>query len=262
MGNAMKGNWFAGLPLQGQVAIVTGGGTGIGRGIAETFASAGAKVVVAGRREEKLAEVCAAIKANGGEALGVRTDVTVQADIDNLMEQTCKVFGSITILVNNSGMALPRCSTLDVTREDWEKLFALNMTSGFFVAQAAAKVMAKNGGGRIVSMTSQRGISAMPGIVPYCTSKGALMSMTKALAIDLAPYNINVNAVAPGYVQTDMVAGLLSDPERLKGVLDRTPLHKMGTVDEMAAVVLYFVLPQSSYTTGQTMILDGGWSCQ
>jgi NAD(P)-dependent dehydrogenase (short-subunit alcohol dehydrogenase family) len=262
MDNAMKGNWLAGLPLQGQVAVVTGGGTGIGRGIAETFAAAGAKVVVAGRREGKLAEVCDAIKANGGEALGVRTDVTVQADIDNLMEQTCKAFGTINILVNNSGMALPRCNTLDVAREDWEKLFALNMTSAFFVAQGAAKAMAKNGGGRIVNMTSQRGISALPGIVPYCTAKGSLMAMTRALAIDLAPNNINVNAVAPGYVQTDMVAGLLADPERLKSVLDRTPLRKMGTVDEMAAAVLYLVIPQSSYTTGQTLILDGGWSSQ
>lgn len=262
MNDASRGNWFAGQPLQGQVAIVTGGGTGIGRGIAETFASAGAKVVVAGRREDKLAQACAAIKANGGEALGVRTDVTVQENIDHLIEQTCKVFGTIDILVNNSGMSLPRCNTLEVTRDDWEKLFALNMTSAFFVAQAAARIMAQKGGGKIVNMTSQRGISALPGIVPYCTAKGALMAMTRALAIDLAPNNINVNAVAPGYVQTDMVAGLLADPERLKSVIDRTPLRKMGTVDEMAAAVLYLVIPQSSYTTGQTMILDGGWSCQ
>ncbi|SDE56068.1 SDR family NAD(P)-dependent oxidoreductase [Sporomusa acidovorans] len=262
MDNPSKGNWVNTVPLKGQVAVVTGGGTGIGRGIAETFAAAGAKVVVAGRREEKLAEVCEAIKATGGEALGVRTDVTVQADIDNLMEQACKMFGTVNILVNNSGMALPRCNTLNVAREDWEKLFALNMTSAFFVSQAAAKVMAKNGGGRIVNMTSQRGISALPGIVPYCTAKGALMSMTKALAIDLAPNNINVNAVAPGYVHTDMVAGLLADPDRLQSVLDRTPLRKMGTVDEMAAAVLYLVIPQSSYTTGQTLILDGGWSSQ
>ncbi|MCM0759856.1 SDR family oxidoreductase [Sporomusa sphaeroides DSM 2875] len=261
MNNPAKGNWVNTAPLQGQVAIVTGGGTGIGRGIAETFAAAGARVVVAGRREEKLAEVCEAIKAAGGEALGVRTDVTVQADIDNLMAETCKAFGTVTILVNNSGMALPRCNTLEVTREDWEKLFALNMTSAFFVSQAAAKVMARNGGGRIVNMTSQRGINALPGIVAYCTAKGALMSMTRALAIDLAPNNINVNAVAPGYVQTDMVAGLLADPARLKFVIDRTPLGKMGTVDEMAAAVLYLVIPQSSYTTGQTLILDGGWSC-
>lgn len=261
MSKPAKENWVNTLPLQGQVAIVTGGGTGIGRGIAETFAAAGAKVVVAGRREDKLAEACAAIAAGGGEALGIRTDVTAQADIDNLVEQTCKAFGTVTILVNNSGMALPRCNMLEVAREDWETLFALNMTSAFFVSQAVARVMARNGGGRIVNMTSQRGINALPGIVAYCTAKGALMAMTRALAIDLAPNNINVNAVAPGYVQTDMVAGLLADPERLKFVIDRTPLRKMGTVDEMAAAVLYLVIPQSAYTTGQTLILDGGWSC-
>ncbi len=262
MGKEATGNWFGGLPLKGQVAIITGGGSGIGRATALTFAAAGAKVVVAARRKEKLLEVCDEIKANGGEGLAFRTDVTVQEDIDNLVSATCEAFGGIDILVNNSGMALPRANTLNVTREDWEKLFALNMTSAFFVSQAAARVMARNGGGRIVNVTSQRGINALPEIVPYCTSKGAIMSMTKALAIDLAPFNINVNAIAPGYVMTDMVAGLLADKERLQSVLDRTPLKKMGTQEEMAAAILYFCIPQSSYTTGHTLILDGGWSCQ
>lgn len=262
MGKEVTGNWFGGLPLKGQVAIITGGGSGIGRATALALAAAGAKVVVAGRRKEKLLEVCDEIKANGGEGLAVRTDVTVPEDIDNLVAATCEAFGKVDILVNNSGMALPRASTLNVTREDWEKLFALNMTATFFVTQAAARVMARNGGGRIVNVTSQRGINALPEIVPYCTSKGAIMSMTKALAIDLAPFNINVNAIAPGYVMTDMVAGLLADKERLQSVLDRTPLKKMGTQEEMAAAILYFCIPQSSYTTGHTLILDGGWSCQ
>lgn len=262
MSNQTTGNWLTGKPLEGKVAIVTGGGTGIGRATALTLASAGAKVVVAGRRKEKLLEVCEEIKANGGEGLAVRADVTVQEDIDNLVAETCKAFGTIDILVNNAGMALPRISTLDVTREDWNKLFDLNMTATFFVSQAVARVMAKNGGGRIVNVTSQRGINALPQIVPYCTSKGAIMSMTRALAIDLAPFNINVNAIAPGYVMTDMVAGLLSDKERLQSVLDRTPLKKLGTQEEMAAAILYFCIPQSSYTTGHILILDGGWSCQ
>ena len=256
----MTGNWFGELPLKGQVAVITGGGTGIGRACAETLAAAGAKVVVAARRIEPLEEVVAAVKANGGEALAVSTDVTIQADIDKLVAETVKAFGRIDILVNNSGMAIPRAHTFDVTREDWERIMALNMTANFFVAQACSREMAKVGGGRIVNMTSQRGINALPGIVPYCTSKGAIMSMTRALAVDLAPQNITVNAVAPGYVMTDMVAGLLADKERLQGVLDRTPLKKMGTADEMAAAVLYFVQPAATYTTGQTLVLDGGWS--
>ncbi|MGI5912726.1 MAG: SDR family NAD(P)-dependent oxidoreductase [Syntrophomonadaceae bacterium] len=255
-----KGNWFEGTPLTGQVAVVTGGGTGIGRACAETLAAAGAKVVVAARRKEPLQEVVDAIKANGGDALAVSTDVTVQADIDNLVAETVKAFGRIDILVNNSGMAIPRAHTFNVTREDWEKIMALNMTSLFFVSQACAKEMAKVGGGRIVNMTSQRGVNALPEIVPYCTSKGAIMAMTKALAVDLAPQNITVNAVAPGYVMTDMVSGLLADKDRMQFVLDRTPLKKMGTADEMAAAVLYFVQPAATYTTGQTLILDGGWS--
>jgi len=261
MDKPATGNWFSGLPLKDQVAIITGGGTGIGRATGLTLSSAGAKVVIAGRRKEKLLGVCEEIKANGGECLAVRADVTLQEDIDNLISETLKAFGTINILVNNAGMALPRINTLDVTREDWQRLFDLNMTATFFVSQAAARVMAKNGGGRIVNVTSQRGINALPNIVPYCTSKGAIMSMTRALAVDLAPYNINVNAIAPGYVMTDMVSGLLSDKDRLQFVIDRTPLKKMGTQEEMAAAILYFCIPQSSYTTGHTLILDGGWSC-
>lgn len=256
----MTGNWLASASLTGQVAVVTGGGTGIGRACAETLAAAGAKVVVAARRLEPLQEVVSAIKSNGGEALAVSADVTTQADIDKVVTETVKAFRRIDILVSNSGMSIPRCHIFDVTKEDWERLMALNMTAGFFVAQACGREMAKVGGGRIVFMTSQRGISGLPGIVPYCTSKGAIMSMTKALAVDLAPQNITVNAVAPGYVMTDMVAGLLADKERLQAVYDRTPLRKMGTVDEIAAAVLYFVQPEATYTTGQSLILDGGWS--
>ena len=237
----MGKNWFSVDPrehLGGKVAIVTGGGTGIGAACAETLAAAGAKIVVAARRKEK------------------------QEDIDRIVAETLKAYGRIDILVSNAGMALPRCHTFDFTREDWRRIFDLNLDAGYFLAQACGREMAKTGGGRIVFMTSQRGISAMQNIAPYCITKGAVMAMIKALAIDLAPYQINVNGVAPGYVMTDMVSGLLADEARLKNVLDKTPLGKMGTTDEMAAAVLYFCLPQSSYTTGQTAILDGGWSCQ
>ncbi|MBF7082504.1 glucose 1-dehydrogenase [Desulfallas sp. Bu1-1] len=257
----MTGNWFGVLPLQGQVAVVTGGGTGIGRAIALALAGAGAKVVVASRNKEKLLRVCEEIKANGGESLAVRTDVTCQEDIDNLIAASCEAFERIDILVNNAGMAIPRTSALDVSRQDWEKILGVNLTAVFFVSQAAARVMAKNGGGRIVNITSIRGTNALPGITPYCTSKGAVMALTKALAVDLAQYNINVNAVAPGYVPTDMVAGLLADPDKTNFILERTPLHKMGTPEEVAAAVLYFCIPQASYTTGHTLVLDGGWSC-
>ncbi|KAA8674709.1 SDR family NAD(P)-dependent oxidoreductase [Clostridium sp. HV4-5-A1G] len=256
-------NWFKnGEPLKGKVAVITGGGTGIGRATALTLSAAGAKVVLAGRRVGKLTGVQEEIEEAGGEALSVATDILVQKDIDNLMAQACNAFGTVDILANISGIAIPRINTLDIKAEDWDKVLNTNLRATFFVSQAAARIMAKKDGGRIVTMTSERGVRVLPNIVPYCTSKGALMSMTTALAIDLAPYNINVNAVAPGYVMTDMVSGLLADKARLQSVLDRTPLNKMGTVDEMAAAVLYFCIPQSSYTTGQTLILDGGWGCQ
>jgi len=261
----MGKNWFSVDPkehLDGKVAIVTGGGTGIGAACAETLAAAGAKIVVAARRKEKLESTVSSIREAGGEAIAVSADVTKQEDIDKIVSETISTYGRIDILVSNAGMALPRCHTFDFTREDWRRIFDLNLDAGYFLAQACGKEMAKTGGGRIVFMTSQRGISAMQNIAPYCITKGAVMAMVKALAIDLAPYQINVNGVAPGYVMTDMVSGLLADEARLKNVLDKTPLGKMGNTDEMAAAVLYFCLPQSSYTTGQTAILDGGWSCQ
>ena len=261
----MGKNWFSVDPkehLGGKVAIVTGGGTGIGAACAGTLAAAGAKIVVAARRKEKLESTVSDIREAGGAAIAVSADVTKQEDVDRIVAETIAAYGRIDILVSNAGMALPRCHTFDVTREDWRRIFDLNLDAGYFLAQACGKEMAKTGGGRIVFMTSQRGISAMQNIAPYCITKGAVMAMVKALAIDLAPYQINVNGVAPGYVMTDMVSGLLADEARLKNVLDKTPLGKMGTTDEMAAAVLYFCLPQSSYTTGQTAILDGGWSCQ
>lgn len=253
--------WVSNTVLNGKVAIVTGGGTGIGKAISLALAAAGAKVVVASRRKEKLDEVVNLIAQSGGEALAVATDVSKQEDIDNLVKATCDRFGGLHILVNNSGMSIPRASTLDVTREDWHRIMDVNLDANFFLAQAAAKVMSKNGGGRIVNMTSLRGTNALPNIVPYCTSKGAVTSMTKALAVDLAPMGINVNAVAPGYIPTDMVAGLLADKDKVQFILDRTPTNSMGTTEEVAAAVMYFCIPTTAYTTGQILVLDGGWSC-
>ena len=253
--------WVSSSVLQGKVAIVSGGGTGIGKAISLSLAAAGAKVVIASRRKEKLDEVVDLIKQGGGSALAVTTDVGKQEDIDNLAKATCDAFGTIDILINNSGVSIPRASTLDVTREDWHKVMDINLDAYFFMAQAAARVMAKNGGGRIVNMTSLRGTNALPNIVPYCTSKGAVSSMTKALAVDLASLKINVNAVAPGYIPTDMVAGLLADKDKVQNILDRTPLGIMGSVEEVAAAVMYFCIPQTPYTTGQVLALDGGWSC-
>lgn len=254
------GNWCSSTVLQGKVAIVTGGGAGLGKATALALASAGAKLVIADLATERAIEVCHEIRAGGGEALAITTNVASQQDIDNLIAKTCEAFHRIDILANIAGISLPRASTLDVMRKDWDKMMEINMSSLFFLSQAAARVMAKNGGGRIVNMASLRGTNALPGIVPYCTAKGAVMAMTRALAVDLAPHNINVNAVAPGYVPTDMVAGLLADQEKTSFIIERTPLRKMGTPEEMAAAVLYFCIPQSSYTTGHTLVLDGGWS--
>lgn len=253
--------WVSATALQNKVAIVSGGGSGIGKAIALAFAASGAKVVVAGRRKDKLDEVVNIITTGGGIAMSVPTDVSKQADIDNLMQTTVNNYGTLDILSNNSGVSIPRTSTLDVTRDDWHTIMDVNLDACFFMAQGAARIMAKNGGGRIVNMTSLRGTNALPNIVPYCTSKGAVTSMTKALAVDLASMKINVNAVAPGYIPTDMVAGLMADKDKVQGILDRTPLGIMGTVEEVAAAVMYFCIPQTTYTTGHVMVLDGGWSC-
>ncbi|MGI6105007.1 MAG: SDR family NAD(P)-dependent oxidoreductase [Raoultibacter sp.] len=263
----MGSNWFSKDPkehLAGKTAIVMGGGSGIGKAAAQTLAAAGANLVIAGIPEAPLHESVEEIKAEGGNAIAVLTDGTKMDQLENLVNTTVKEFGGLDIVVSSAGIAIPRANSLDVKKEDWDRIFSINLDANFFLAQAAGRVMKDNpDGGQMVFVSSQRGISAMENIAPYSITKAAVMGMVRSLAIDFAQYQICVNGIAPGYVMTDIVRNVFKEnPAQEEYVYSRTPLKKLGTLDDMAAAILLLCLPQASYTTGQTLILDGGWSVQ
>ena len=196
-------NWFAGEPkeqLAGKTAVVMGGGSGIGKATAQALCAAGANVMVCGVPEQICLDTAEELKAEGGKAIGMFCDGTKQSDIDAMLTKTVEEFGGIDMVVSTAGISLPRTNALDVTEEMWEKIFAVNVKANWFIATSAAKYM-KDKGGKIVLVSSGRGDRAMENIAPYCTTKSAVMGMVRALAVDLAQYNIKVNGIAPGYVR-------------------------------------------------------------
>lgn len=250
--------------LTGKVAFVTGASSGIGRASAIALANQGAKVAVAARRLEKLQAVAAEIKQRGHEALALAMDVIKKEDIDAAVAKTVETFGRLDILLNNAGVA-EFAPFLDMTEAQWDKTIDTNLKGYFLVAQATAREMAKNNpptGGRIINIASiaSAGVGVgFPQIVQYCASKGGVIGMTEALADELAPMGILVNAIGPGVIATEMTEGMLKDPKQAEALLSRAPLKRSGTPEEIAAAVVYLASDEASYTTGATLYVDGGW---
>lgn len=251
--------------LSGKVAFVTGASSGIGRASAIALANQGAKVAVAARRLDRLEALVAEIKSRGREALAVQMDVTKKGDIQNAVSKTVAAFGRLDILLNNAGVA-EFAPFLDLTEEQWDKTIDTNLKGYFLVAQAAARQMAKNnppaGGGRIINIASiaSGGVGVgFPSIAHYCASKGGVVAMTEALAIELAPMGILVNCIGPGVIETEMTEGMLKDPKQAEALLARAPLKRAGKPEEIAAAVVYLASDEASYTTGTTLYIDGGW---
>ena len=259
-------NWFDKAPkehLAGKTAIVVGGSSGIGEGAAHTLAAAGANVVVSGVPAEGCEKVAADIVAEGGVAIGIFCDATSQESIDNLFSTAKETYGSVDIMVTTCGIALPRQDVLTLEREKWDKILLLNVTANFLLTQTAGRYMKDNeDGGRIVIVSSARGLARVKNAGPYGITKAAVMGMVRSFCIDFAEYGITVNGLAPGYVFTPMVAKVFDElPQQRDFVMSRTPLKNLGSIDDMAATILYLCLPQAEYTSGQTFIVDGGWYC-
>jgi NAD(P)-dependent dehydrogenase (short-subunit alcohol dehydrogenase family) len=248
--------------LSGKVALVTGASSGIGRASAIALANQGAKVVVAARRIDKLDALAAEIKSHGKEALAVQMDVLKKTDIDNAVATAVKTFGRLDILLNNAGVGA-LSPALDMTEEMWDKVLNTNLRAYFFVAQAAAREMVKNKWGRIISIASilSGGVgSGMTGAVNYCASKGGVVAMTEALADEFALQGITVNAIGPGFIETDMTQQVQQMPDFYKALLTRIPMARFGKAEEIAAVVAFLASEEASYTTGATLYIDGGWT--
>ena len=249
------------MELRDKVAIVTGARRGMGRTHALALAKAGAKVVVADISLEDCQKVVKEIEKNKGEALAVKCDVAKKEEVEEMVKKAVEKFGKVDILVNNAGICQFK-PFLDLTEEEWDRTLNINLKGYFLCAQAAAKEMVKQKSGVIINIASvamgQVGVG-IPNIVHYCASKGGVVGMTEALAVELAPYNIRVNAISPGMIETPMIDPIKKDPKVAEAMLDRVPMKRVGKPEEVSNLVLFLASDASSYMTGSTVVIDGGW---
>ena len=247
--------------LKGKVAIITGARRGMGKAHALAFARAGTKVVVSDISLEDCQKVVEEIEREGGEAMAVKCDVSKKEEAEEMVKKTIEKFGKIDILVNNAGICQFK-PFLELTEEDWNRTLDINLKGYFLCAQAVAKEMVKQKSGVIINIASvamgQVGVG-FPALVHYCASKGGVVAMTEALALELAPYNIRVNAISPGAIETPMIDPLKADPKLIERVLARIPMHRVGKPEEVSNLVLFLASDVSSYMTGSNVIIDGGW---
>jgi 3-oxoacyl-[acyl-carrier protein] reductase len=243
------------VDLAGQVAIVTGASQGLGRSIAEALAAAGAAVALVARSADKLAEVAAGITAAGGRAEAFPCDVTKGEDIQRVVDAVVEKLGRLDILVNNAGVTrdtlLPRMSD-----EEWDQVLTTNLRAPFLFMRAASRPMMQQRYGRIVNVASVSGLIGNPGQANYSASKAGLVGLTRTVAKELAGRKITVNAVAPGFIASDMTAAL--GPALLDEVKKRVPAKRLGEAWEIAEAVLFLAAPSSGYITAQTLVVDGG----
>ncbi len=239
-----------------KVAVVTGGSRGIGRAIALRLAAGGARVVVNYRGNEAAAnEVVAQIKAQGGEAIAVQADVSRVEEAEALIEAARKAFGRVDILVNNAGTTRDTL-IMRMSEEDWDVVLDTNLKGAFNCIKAAARPMMRQRYGRIVNITSVSGLAGNPGQANYASAKAGLIGLTKTVAKELGSRNITCNAVAPGYVPTDLTASL--PPELVQQAVERSPLGRAGTPEDIAAAVAFLVSDEAGFITGQVLAVDGG----
>ena len=247
--------------LQNKVALVTGARRGMGKAHALALASQGAKVAVTDIDLAECQLVVDEIRKKGGEAICFKMDVSRKAEVEQVFDEAVKQFGRLDILVNNAGIYAPKPALL-ITEEDWDKTITINLKGEFLCAQKAAKEMAKNKWGRIINIASvasgQVGIGIAGG-AHYTASKGGIIGMSETLAIELAPFGINVNVIAPGAIDTPMVAASQMPKEAMDAMLERVPLKRIGRPEEVSAMVVFLASEESSYITGATFYVDGGW---
>lgn len=243
------------MRLEGKVALITGGGRGIGRGIAHRLAEEGAAVTVVDILGESARETATEIAHKKGQSLGLQVDITNLSEIDEMLAQVFDTFGQLDILVNNAGV-MGQKPILEITEEDWDRTMSVNLKGVFFCSQAVVRYFLKEKRqGKIVNIASVESEIAWPDSIPYATSKGGVTMLTKAMAYDLAAHGINVNAVGPG--STDTGKNYL-DSARRKAYEGLIPMRKIGTPNDIANAVLFLSSPESDYVTGHTLYVDGG----
>ncbi len=246
------------LRLDGRVALVTGGSRGLGLGIALALAHAGADVALAARSVEQLAEAARLVGETGRRALTIVADVAQVAEVQAMVRQTAEHFGRLDILVNGAGINLRQPATT-FSEADWERIMAVNLKGAFFACQAAAAIMREQGGGKMINLGSVSFEIALPNIALYAISKGGMRQMTRALAIEWARENIQVNAIAPGRFWTSMTDAVFSDPALYESAVSVIPQGRPGLPSDLAGAAVLLSSSASDYITGQTIVVDGGW---
>lgn len=248
------------MRLQGRVALITGAGSGNGRAIAVRFAEEGATVALVDVDPVGLAATTAQVQNGGGRALGLVASVTERSRLERAVREAVDALGPIDVCVSNAGIARRR-DFLDLTDEDWDSVLDVNLRGVFLTGQIAARVMVEAGrGGRIVNMGSVYAEAVTPGMTAYCTAKGGVHSLTKVMALELAPHNIRVNAIAPAIVETPMTEHRLADPAVRQTYLNNLLVGRVGQPIDVANAALYLASDDSDFMTGSVLLLDGGWT--
>jgi NAD(P)-dependent dehydrogenase (short-subunit alcohol dehydrogenase family) len=247
------------MRLTGKVAIVTGASRGIGRGLALALAREGADVVVNSVDDKEAEHVVHQIKALGREALAIKTDVSKASEVEEMVAITMDKFNQIDILVNNAGISV-FTPFFEVTEEVWDRTIEVNLKGAFLCSQAAAREMVKRKWGRIINITSCGAKLAFNHMPHYCASKGGLTSLTMQMAVELGRYNITVNAVGPGLIQTEANARILADRSVYEFYVGRIPLGRAGEPKDVAGAVVFLASDDADYITGQSFYVDGGWA--
>lgn len=249
---------YSKLQMNGRVAVVIGGTSGIGRAIAHGLTEAGADVVCTSRSPERVENVALEIEAKGGRTIRVTSDVSDKKSIENLLNESVAKLGKVDILVNSAGRT-NREPSLDLNEEIWNAILETNLTGTLRSCQVFGRHMIDNGYGRIVNIASLSTFVSLFEVAAYSASKAAVASLTKSLAIEWARYGVNVNAIAPGVFRTALNEKLLDDTPRGREFLARTPMGRFGNVDELAGAAIFLASEAASYVTGEILVVDGGF---
>lgn len=256
------------MRLANKVALITGGGSGIGRASAVLFAREGAKVVVSDLQEVPTLETVELVNQAGGEAVAVTGDVSKSIDAENMVRQAVETFGRLDILVNSAGVSARNAASSDASPEQvWDRVMDVNLKGTYLVSWHAVPEMQRVGGGSIINLASIMGLVGYPeymggGFNPYTSSKGAVVNFTRGLAVENAKKNIRVNCICPGYVETNLTRALTDDPEANQKLVDLHPMGRLGKPEEIANAALFLASDESSFMTGAPLIMDGGYTAQ
>jgi NAD(P)-dependent dehydrogenase (short-subunit alcohol dehydrogenase family) len=246
------------MRLKGKVALITGSTRGIGKEFALAFAKEGADVIINGRNPDKAKTVAREIESLGGRSLGIAADVSLSKNVTRMVDEAVDAFGRIDILVNNAGVNPFILEAEKIKEEGWDQVLDVNLKGVFLCCQAVGRQMIKQGGGKIINISSAAGILGEQGFLPYCVSKAGVMTLTRVLAYEWSKYNILVNAIAPGFVAGGMNAPVLNKEILVSGLTQQVPLKRLANPEEIVKIAVFLASEDSSYINGTTIVADGG----